>query len=118
MTRKTLLLNEGEAFVSTNRGCISALADHVLAMRSPSYFPGDLRRLKIVSIGDLQQRVLDNNLRTIPESLRRTQRDSMEFFKSVRSALILSNRGHRAEADRMSGGDYGQLYQSQQLNIA
>ena len=100
----TLLLREGEAFLAHED---AGDAKEVLAMRSPSYFKGDLRRLKLVNMYTLVERAQSfQEPPDMPELLRRTPEQRVAFFLNVKNALILSVRGHRSEADRMSGGDY------------
>ena len=71
---------------------ISKMSDsqHIL-FQSPSYFAGDLRKLKVVSEEDL---------------FLRGNQDQKNFFTSIRHALITSIKGTFAEAHKMSGGDY------------
>ena len=77
-----------------NRDCSRSLseASHVLAMRSPSYFAGDLRKLKLVDKRTLRKR--DNG------------RNLDGFFLELRYGLVLSTKGLKSEAQKMSGGDY------------
>jgi hypothetical protein len=100
----TLLLEVGEAFLAHDNALNAKM---VIAMRSPSYFAGDLRKLKLVDTYTLSERALRfQEPEGLKESLRRTAVQRYEFFKNVRNVLILSCRGSRSEADRMSGGDY------------
>ena len=73
------------------RGSLSE-ASHVLAMRSPSYFAGDVRKLKLVHRRTLEERDNGKNLH--------------HFFSDLRYGLVLSTKGLKSEADKMSGGDY------------
>jgi hypothetical protein len=62
-----------------------------LFSKSPSYFAGDLRKLKVVG----KEKLFD-----------RANRHQREFFSSIQNALVTSIKGAYAEAHRMSGGDY------------
>lgn len=62
------------------------------SLKSPSYFAGDMRKLKVVSKQTLLGRANPNL--------------GIDFFNSTRHALITSIKGKFAEAHRMSGGDY------------
>lgn len=59
-------------------------------MRLPSYFAGDLRKLKRVS----------------REELRRRCSERFMFFDGVIVGLVLSTKGDTSEAEMMSGGDF------------
>jgi hypothetical protein len=100
----TLLLEEGEAYLALKD---TDDAEEVLAMRSPSYFSGDMRKLKLVNKFTLCQRAQSfQESDGLPEALRRTPQQRFSFFDNVRNALVLSIKGKRSEADRMSGGDH------------
>jgi hypothetical protein len=100
----TLLLEEGEAFLALDQ---AFGASEVVAMRSPSYFKGDLRKLKLVNTITLLRRADSfQEPDEWPEVLRRTPQQRIDFFSNVKNTIILSVRGTRSEADRMSGGDY------------
>jgi hypothetical protein len=99
----TLLLEEGEAYLALED---AANAKEIVAMRSPSYFAGDLRKLKLVDKFTLSTRAQSfQDPEGLPEALRRTPEQRFKFFENVRNALILCVKG-RSEADKMSGGDY------------
>jgi hypothetical protein len=100
----TLLLEEGEAYLELPD---TVDAKEVLAMRSPSYFAGDMRKLTLVNKFTLCQRAQDfQEPDGLPEVLRRTPQQRFSFFENVRNALVLSVKGRRSEADKMSGGDH------------
>jgi hypothetical protein len=100
----TLLLEEGEAYL-TLKDAVDA--KEVLAMRSPSYFAGDMRKLTLVNKFTLCQRAQNfHEPDGLPEALRRTPQQRFGFFENVRNALVLSIKGRRSEADKMSGGDH------------
>jgi hypothetical protein len=100
----TLLLEEGEAFLAHNE---ALGATEVVGMRSPSYFAGDLRKLKLVDAFTLGQRAHRfSEPKGLPQALRRTPEQRLKFFRDVRNAIILSARGKQSEAGKMSGGDY------------
>jgi hypothetical protein len=100
----TLLLEEGEAFLAHDD---ARDAKHIVAMRSPSYFAGDLRKLKLVNKFDLSERAKTfKEPPGLPDALKRTPEQRFHFFENVKNALILSVKGERSEADRMSGGDH------------
>lgn len=81
-------------------------ATEILAMRSPSYFVGDLRKLKLVSDTELVQRALGfHEPENLDIRLRRTGKERCDFFLNAQNVLICSTKG-RPEADKMSGGDY------------
>lgn len=89
----TGLLESNEAFIAV--GDESAQYDvertgSIVAMRFPSYFTSDIRKLTIVSKADLIQRC--------PERGR--------FFAGIVAGLVLSTKGAKSEAERMSGGDF------------
>ncbi|KAL7568845.1 hypothetical protein ACA910_007257 [Epithemia clementina (nom. ined.)] len=101
----TMLLKRGEAFVACDS--FDKSTEDIIAMRSPSYFAGDLRRLHIVSLGEIKVRAetTRSNFR-LPYELIRNAEQTYDFFCQLRNCLVLSNMGDRSEADRMSGGDY------------
>jgi hypothetical protein len=66
-------------------------------MRSPSYFAGDLRKLKLVNLDTLEERAQQAN-----QDGQRLHR----FFRNLRYGLVLSTKGLKSEAQKMSGGDY------------
>ena len=78
-------------------------------MKSPSYFVGDVRRLRVVSINMLEERCKSLSKHNIPKELQRTPKEALDFFRSIKYAIVLSNRGNVSEAARMSGGDYGEF---------
>ena len=89
----TGLLESNEAYVAVgddSTNCEIAKIGHIVAMRSPSYFPGDVRKLKVVSEADLIMRCATNGV----------------FFKNIVAGLVLSTKGSKSEADMMSGGDF------------
>jgi phosphatidylserine/phosphatidylglycerophosphate/cardiolipin synthase-like enzyme len=91
----TGLLEEGEAYVAIRDPSIKK-ATHCLAMRSPSYFLGDMRKLKLVNDKALEDRakgLLDGQ-------------DKLKFFGGLEIGLVLSTKGQVCEADAMSGGDH------------
>ena len=63
---------------------------HVVAMRLPSYFRGDLRKLKLVSKAQLMKRCSEKG----------------QFFQGIITGLILSTKGNISQAEQMSGGDF------------
>lgn len=78
----TGLLREGEAFVALGDESAQYEVErlgNIVAMRLPSYFKGDLRKLKCVSKSDLNQRC--------PEKGR--------FFSGIVVAIVLSTKGVR-----------------------
>jgi hypothetical protein len=100
----TLLLEEGEAFLAHDD---ARDAKEIIAMRSPSYFAGDLRKLKLVDKLTLYERAKGfEEPPGLPDVLKRTYEQRFRFFDNVKNALILSVKGKRSEADRMSGGDH------------
>lgn len=89
----TRLLESDEAFVALGDEAAQYEVERlgsIVAMRLPSYFDGDLRRLRIATRSDL--------LRRCPER--------SKFFCGIVSGIVISTRGARSEADMMSGGDY------------
>jgi hypothetical protein len=79
----------------------------IIAFRSPSYFAGDLRRLKVVDLVTLYQRAATaSELNNAPKELQRSAEEKVQFFELLRNCVVMCNKG-RAEADKMSGGDYG-----------
>jgi hypothetical protein len=106
----TFLLREGEAFLALE----SVETDEIIAIRSPSYFKGDLRRLKVVTLQELLGRQSGVEMPSMSQPLvdtplRREFSEKIGFFASNKNCLVLSNLGCRSEADRMSGGDYGKI---------
>ena len=79
--------------------------------KSPSYFAGDVRRLKIVTIDTLTERAERSGCLAVPtlSPLHRTMKQKLDFFKCSNFCLVLSNKGQTSEASRMSGGDYGKV---------
>ena len=94
----TGLLEEGEAYVAMDQEFDRSLskASHVLAMRSPAYFAGDLRKLKLVHYETLEERSQGPIKPLGP----------LRFFRKLRYGLVLSTKGSKSEADAMSGGDF------------
>jgi hypothetical protein len=81
-------------------------------LQSPSYFASDVRRLRVVSIDELEIRANEEDIdsdskKAIPLKLQRTAQEKIEFFRKITTCLVLSNVGTSSEAFRMSGGDYG-----------
>lgn len=108
----TLLLEEGEAYLTLDAVTSSSDVNEIIAVRSPSYFQGDLRKLKLVDQVTLWERAaslyvkkeVNNNL---PEPLQRTARERCKFFETAKNVLILSMKGKTfCEAEKMSGGDH------------
>ena len=95
------LLQEGEAFVAVadEIGGTLNYAKEVLAFRNPSYFDGDLRKLKLVQYEELVLRAMDKGGTELLSKCR-------GFFKNLQSGLILSTVGDESEAERLSGGDF------------
>jgi hypothetical protein len=96
----TQLLLENEAFLALPnefRGSLDS-ATELLAFRNPSYFDGDLRKLKLVHYDDLLLRAnaMGNHLVTQVQG----------FFKALKVGVILSVLGNQSVAEMMSGGDY------------
>ena len=94
------LIREGEAFVALPdelRGSLNT-AKEVLAFRNPSYFDGDLRKLKLVHYDDLLLRANERGREWVTKC--------QGFFKNLTAALVLSTIGSESEAARMSGGDF------------
>lgn len=94
-------MEEGEAYVAMDRECDRSLSEavHVLAMRSPSYFAGDLRKLKLVDYETLEKRAHAQQALYNGRALH-------HFFLKLRYGLVLSTKGLKSEAQKMSGGDY------------
>jgi hypothetical protein len=94
------LLQEGEAFVGLPDELRGSLhnAKEVLAFRNPSYFDGDLRKLKLVQYDDLLLRANEKGGTWVAKC--------QGFFKNSTAALVLSTIGSESEAARMSGGDF------------
>lgn len=88
----TGLLEEDECFVALGDAQQYDIerSSSVVAMRLPSYFRGDLRKLKLVPKHQLMQRC--------PERGR--------FFQGIITGLILSTKGNLSQAEQMSGGDF------------
>lgn len=84
----TGLLEENEVFVAglskmCGKASIATFQD-IVAMRSPAYFAGDMRKLKMVSLKDIFQRsILTGGV------------ESSSFFNSLHTGLILSTKGGR-----------------------
>lgn len=91
----TGLLDNDEAFVALgdDQSAIYDLerSSEIVAMRLPSYFKGDLRKLKIVSKAELLQRSATSGSR---------------FFNGVAVGIFLSTKGDTSQAEMMSGGDF------------
>eukprot|EP00804_Cyclotella_cryptica_P011893 CCRYP_004391-RA/>CCRYP_004391-RA protein AED:0.01 eAED:0.01 QI:2070/1/1/1/1/1/5/1265/829 len=62
----------------------------IVAIRLPSYFASDIRKLKVVSKADLLQRNPEKG----------------KFFCGILAGIVISTKGNRSEADMMSGGDF------------
>lgn len=91
----TGLLEPSEAFIAigddqTVQYEIERHSTDLVAMRLPSYFKGDLRKLKIVSKAELLQRCAEKSV----------------FFNGVTVGLVLSTKGDKSQAEMMSGGDF------------
>eukprot|EP00581_Thalassiosira_minuscula_P004070 CAMPEP_0183738876 /NCGR_PEP_ID=MMETSP0737-20130205/55664_1 /TAXON_ID=385413 /ORGANISM="Thalassiosira miniscula, Strain CCMP1093" /LENGTH=1209 /DNA_ID=CAMNT_0025973521 /DNA_START=281 /DNA_END=3910 /DNA_ORIENTATION=+ len=89
----TGLLEPNEAFVAIGDEGSQYDVERVgsiVAMRHPSYFNSDLRKLKLASKTDLMQRCPKKG----------------KFFSSILVGLVLSTKGTRSEAEVMSGGDF------------
>lgn len=102
----TQLLEEGEAFVAISDDRERRSLDEsewVLAMRHPSYFSADLRKLKLVTKEDLNKRAIGKTNDDLPNSDSSTV---FTFFDKLKLGIVLSTKGNRSEADKMSGGDY------------
>jgi hypothetical protein len=92
------LLEEDEAFIglqylqnSKFRRYIESEVTTILVARHPSYFAGDLQKLKLVSV---------------EEMLERGGKEKYQFYKYLYAGLVLSTKGQRSTADKCSGGDY------------
>ena len=85
----TMLVEEGEAFVATSR--LNKSAKEILAMRSPSYFAGDLRRLKLVSLTELKMRANDKTRETpyLAPELMRSGEESFDFFSRKCKCIVV-----------------------------
>jgi len=98
------LLEEGEVFIAIGQGKDVRHAKQAILMRNPSYFSGDLRKLNVIPYEILHERSLREC------SLGSSQNQCIEFFRSLLSstggAVVLSTKGDRSEAHRMSGGDF------------
>ncbi|KAL9182381.1 hypothetical protein ACHAXT_013033 [Thalassiosira profunda] len=95
----TGLLKPDEAFVATGEGPSQSEVDAVgsiIAMRLPSYFLSDLRKLKAVSKVDLIRRGQARGLDPSKGS----------FFSGIIAGLVLSTKGPVSQAEMMSGGDF------------
>ena len=89
----TGLLESNEVYVAVGDDaahCEITQIGHIIAIRSPSYFPGDVRKLKVVSRSDIMMRSATNGL----------------FFGCIRAGIVMSTKGSRSEAEMMSGGDF------------
>lgn len=88
----TGLLEEDECFVALGDGQQYDIerSAHIVAMRLPSYFRGDLRKLKLVSKAKLMERCSERG----------------KFFQGIVVGLILSTKGNISQAEQMSGGDF------------
>ena len=88
----TGLLEQDECFVALGDGQQYDVerSTHVVAMRLPSYFRGDLRKMKLVSKAQLMKRCSEKG----------------QFFQSIKTGLILSTKGNLSQAEQMSGGDF------------
>ena len=73
-------LNEGECVVLIESGLLNT-TEHVIVSRSPSYHPGDVRVLRLVSLPDGHPCL------------------------SLRNCILFSTKGSRPEPDTMGGGD-------------
>jgi RNA dependent RNA polymerase len=96
----TQLLLENEAFLALPneyRGSLDS-ATELLAFRNPSYFDGDLRKLKLVNYDDLLLRAYDKGNHLVAQV--------QGFFKCLTVGIILSTIGDESVADMMSGGDF------------
>lgn len=97
----TGLIEEHEAFVCVSEPSATLTgAQQVLAFRSPSYFGGDLRKLKLVTVADLVLRAKSS------KDPAQKMKQCIGFFNSIRCGIVLSCNGDRSEADKLSGGDY------------
>jgi hypothetical protein len=89
----TGLLEPNEAYVALGDESVHydiGRVGNIIAMRIPSYFSGDIRKLKVVSKAVLLQRC--------PEKSR--------FFCGLVTGVVLSTQGTISEAEMMSGGDF------------
>eukprot|EP00956_Cyclotella_meneghiniana_P001278 scaffold1386_cov77-Cyclotella_meneghiniana.AAC.2 len=89
----TGLLKSDEAYIAIgNESChydVGRLGK-IIAIRNPSYFPQDIRKLKIVSTSDLVRRCPTKG----------------KFFSGILAGIVLSTKGDKSEAEMMSGGDF------------
>jgi hypothetical protein len=89
----TGLLQSDEAYVAVGDESthyeIGRLGN-IIAMRLPSYFPSDIRKLKVVSKEELLQRCPSKG----------------KFFCGILAGIVLSTKGNRSVAEMMSGGDF------------
>ena len=89
----TGLLESDEAYIAIgNESCnydVGRLGK-IIAIRNPSYFPQDIRKLNIVTTSDLLRRCPIKG----------------EFFRSIEAGVFLSTKGNKSEAEMMSGGDF------------
>jgi len=107
----TQLLEEGEAFIADD---VLIKSEHIIAMRSPAYFSGDLVKLRYVSESQLRARETkrrfladcekSESLSTKSEYDHKS--DSAIFFYKLKTGIVLSTKGKRSAADMMSGGDF------------
>jgi RNA dependent RNA polymerase len=96
----TQLLLENEAFLALPneyRGSIDS-ATELLAFRNPSYFDGDLRKLKLVHYDNLLLRAYGIGNQLVAQV--------QGFFKSLKIGIVLSTLGDESVAEMMSGGDF------------
>jgi RNA-dependent RNA polymerase len=89
----TGLLESGEVFVAVGDGnalCEIELMGKIIAIRNPSYFADDIRKLKAVSQNELTRRCATRG----------------QFFRYVKTGIFFSTKGQKSEAEMMSGGDF------------
>ena len=89
----TGLLECNEVYVAVGDDgahCEMTQIGQIIVIRSPSYFPGDVRKLKVVSRSDLMMRCPTNGV----------------FFGCIGAGIVMSTKGHKSEAEMMSGGDF------------
>jgi hypothetical protein len=87
----TGLLESGEAYVALGDACLEVgRLGEIIAIRSPSYFSSDIRKLKVVSKKELTRRCEARG----------------KFFADINVGLVLSTQGSISEAELMSGGDF------------
>ena len=110
----TGLLEEGEAFI-TNYSVIDPRINsnsHIICFRSPSYFGGDLVKMKLANSKDLLRRASERKIHDKDPLKQNSEedkinRDCYDVIESLRSpTLLLSTKGQRSLADMMSGGDF------------